>query len=107
MSASKTSPFPGVPAVLDGSAAVAECEGEASDAAAESPARPATRMGALWSRAAGEGHANAFGRPLLLVEAESEPAAVSAVAGLALTGLRTTGFVSGAGLLACRRELAA
>lgn len=107
MSASKTSPFPGVPAVLDGSAAVAECEGEASDAAAEAPARPATRMGALWSRAAGEGHANAFGRPLLLVEAESEPAAVSAVAGLALTGLRTTGFVSGAGLLACRQELAA
>ena len=107
MSASKAPPFPGVPAVMDGSAAVVRCEREASEAASEAPARPATRMGVLWSRAAAGGHTNAFGRPLLLVEAESEQASVSAVAGLALTGLRTTGFVSGVGLLACREELAA
>jgi pyruvate-ferredoxin/flavodoxin oxidoreductase len=97
--------FPGERAAMDGSAAVVRCEREASDATALPPSGEGTRMGALWAAEVARGHLNASGRALRRIELESEAAALSGITGLALTGLRTTGFIGGPGLTSLHEAL--
>ncbi|MEE8386027.1 MAG: 2-oxoacid:acceptor oxidoreductase family protein, partial [Dehalococcoidia bacterium] len=86
-------------------AAVVMCERHACDATATSRAIPGHRMGELWNREVAAGRLNSAGRPLLQVATAGDPAALSAIVGLALTGLRTTGFFDGTGLVAAYEAL--
>ncbi|MGE5386740.1 MAG: 2-oxoacid:acceptor oxidoreductase family protein, partial [Betaproteobacteria bacterium] len=90
--------YPGVREVVDGNAAVILVEREASDASGAYPAASSAQATAYWAEAAAAGHVNASGRALIFVRPESEHAAAGVVAGMAMTGLRTTGFASGQGL---------
>ena len=91
--------YPGQRAALEGGAAVVNGEAHACDAAATN--RIAVfRLAELWSNEVAAGRLNAAGRPLLNVAAAGDSAALSAIVGLALTGLRTTGFFAGSGLVA-------
>jgi pyruvate-ferredoxin/flavodoxin oxidoreductase len=103
----KSAPFkyPGTSVALDGGAAVVMCERHACDATASSRALPNHRMAELWAREVAAGTLNMSGRPLLQVAVPGDSAALSAVVGLALTGLRTTGFFDGTGLLAAHEAL--
>ncbi len=97
--------YPGTGVVLDSGAAVVMCERYACDATATSRTPPGHRMGELWAREVAAGRLNSAGRPLLQVAAAGDPAALSAIVGVALTGLRTTGFFDGAGLVAAYEAL--
>ncbi|MGB0128647.1 MAG: 2-oxoacid:acceptor oxidoreductase family protein [Rhodocyclaceae bacterium] len=90
--------YPGVRDAIDGNTAVIMCEREASDAAGAYPITPSTQMGEYWAEAAGAGHINVSGRPLIFIEPESEHAAAGVTAGMAMTGLRATNFSSGQGV---------
>jgi pyruvate-ferredoxin/flavodoxin oxidoreductase len=105
MNRSAQGKYPGGRAAMDGAAAVVRCEREASDATALPPLGEGTRMGALWAAEVARGHLNVSGRALRQIELESEAAALSAVTGLALTGLRTTGFIGGPGLASLHEAL--
>ena len=60
--------FPGVPAALDGSAAVVEMETAASEGAGAYPITPSTQMGEGWAQAVAEGRRNVNGRRLVFFE---------------------------------------
>lgn len=100
MKKSATYKYPGISVALDGDAAVVMCERHACDATTSSSAAPTHRMAELWAREVAAGTLNISGRALLEVEVAGDSAALSALVGLALTGLRTTGFFDGRGLLA-------
>ncbi|MDP6699455.1 MAG: 2-oxoacid:acceptor oxidoreductase family protein, partial [Candidatus Latescibacteria bacterium] len=97
--------YPGMCAALDGGAAVVLCERQACDATATSHTLPGRSMGEQWAREVAAQRLNMAGRPLLQVAAAGDPAALSAIVGLALTGLRTTGFFNGTGLVAAYEAL--
>jgi pyruvate-ferredoxin/flavodoxin oxidoreductase len=90
--------YPGVPAAMDGSAAVVEMETAGSEAAGAYPITPSTQMGEGWAVAVAEGRANVFGRRLIFFEPEGEHAAAAVTAGMSMTGLRATNFSSGQGV---------
>ena len=90
--------------MLGGGAAVVMCEANACDATATNPAA-AFPLAELWSSEVIAGRLNAAGRPLLNVTVAGDSAAISAIVGLAITGLRTTGFFNGAALVAAYEAL--
>ena len=90
--------FPGVPAAMDGSAAVVEMETAASEGAGAYPITPSTQMGEGWAQAVAEGRKNVNGRPLIFFEPEGEHAAAAVTAGMSMTGLRAANFSSGQGI---------
>ena len=55
---SSTARYPGIPAAVDGNAAVIACEREASDAAGAYPITPSTQMGEGWAAAKAAGATN-------------------------------------------------
>jgi pyruvate-ferredoxin/flavodoxin oxidoreductase len=89
---------------LDGGTAVVTCERHACDATATNRAA-GFRMAELWAREVAAGRLNAAGKPLLHVAVGGDSAVLSAIVGLALTGLRTTGFFDGTGLVAAYEPL--
>ncbi|MBI2962151.1 MAG: 2-oxoacid:acceptor oxidoreductase family protein [Deltaproteobacteria bacterium] len=90
--------YPGIPAALDGSAAVVEMETAASEAAGAYPITPSTQMGEGWAAALAAGTTNVHGRRLLFFEPEGEHAAAAVTAGMSMVGLRATNFSSGQGI---------
>ncbi|HUP41841.1 MAG TPA: hypothetical protein VM599_01385, partial [Thermoanaerobaculia bacterium] len=60
--------YPGIPAAMDGTAAVVAMETAAGEAAGAYPITPSTQMGEGWAVAAAEGTPNVHGRRLIFFE---------------------------------------
>ncbi|MBW2696663.1 MAG: 2-oxoacid:acceptor oxidoreductase family protein [Deltaproteobacteria bacterium] len=90
--------YPGILSSDDGSGAVVSAETAASEAAGAYPITPSTQMGEGWAAAVAAGVTNVNGRSLIFFEPEGEHAAAGVMAGLSMTGLRSTNFSSGQGI---------
>ena len=97
--------FPGVPAIVDGSEAVASIETRLSEVACAYPITPSTTMAAVYQAAVADGLTNLWGTPLRFVEPESEHSSASAAEGAALAGARVTNFTAGQGLILMKEVL--
>jgi pyruvate-ferredoxin/flavodoxin oxidoreductase len=100
-----TGAFPGRPAIVDGSEAIASVETRISEIAAVYPITPSTTMGAIWQTAVADGARNLWGTPLRFIEPESEHSSASAAEGAALAGGRVTNFTAGQGLILMKEVL--
>ena len=100
-----TARFPGAPAVVDGSEAIAHVEVRVSEAACSYPITPSTTMAAIFQAAVADGRTNLWGTPLAFIEPESEHSSASAAEGFALTGGRVTNFTAGQGLILMKEVL--
>ena len=98
-------PFPGIPAVMDGSEAVASVETRLSEIACVYPITPSTTMAAVFQAAVADGRTNLWGTPLRFIEPESEHSSASAAEGAALSGARVTNFTAGQGLVLMKEVL--
>jgi pyruvate-ferredoxin/flavodoxin oxidoreductase len=94
-----------VPAVVDGSEAIAHVEVRISQAACSYPITPSTTMASLYQAAVADGRANLWGTPLAFLEPESEHSSASAAEGFALAGGRVTNFTAGQGLILMKEVL--
>ena len=97
--------FPGIPAVADGSEAVAHVETRVAEAACAYPITPSTTMAALYQAAVADGKTDLWGTPLRFVQPESEHSSASAAEGFALAGGRVTNFTAGQGLILMKEVL--
>jgi len=97
--------FPGIPAVADGSEAVAHVETRVAEAACAYPITPSTTMAALYQAAVADGRTDLWGTPLHFLEPESEHSSASAAEGFALSGGRVTNFTAGQGLILMKEVL--
>ncbi len=105
-SAAPTSPpFPGIPAIVDGSEAIAHVEIRICEVACAYPITPSTTMAAVFQAAVSEGRPNLWGTPLRFLEPESEHSSASAAEGVALTGGRAVNFTAGQGLILMKEVL--
>jgi pyruvate-ferredoxin/flavodoxin oxidoreductase len=102
---SPTPEFPGIPAILDGSEAIAHVETRISDGACAYPITPSTTMAAVYQVAVANGTPNIWGTQLKFVEPESEHSSASAAEGFALAGGRVTNFTAGQGLILMKEVL--
>jgi pyruvate-ferredoxin/flavodoxin oxidoreductase len=98
-------PFPGIPAIVDGSEAIAHVETRIAEAACAYPITPSTNMATLFQVAVAEGKSNLWGTRLTFVEPESEHSSASAAEGFALAGGRVTNFTAGQGLILMKEVL--
>ena len=98
-------PFPGIPAIVDGSEAIAHVETRISEGACAYPITPSTTMAALYQAAVADGNTNLWGTPLRFLEPESEHSSASAAEGFALAGGRVTNFTAGQGLILMKEVL--
>ena len=106
MSSSNAVPrFPGIPAIVDGSEAIAHVEVRISEGACAYPITPSTTMAAIYQAAVADGRANLWGTPLTFIEPESEHSSASAAEGFALAGGRVTNFTAGQGLILMKEVL--
>jgi pyruvate-ferredoxin/flavodoxin oxidoreductase len=97
--------FPGLPAIVDGSEAIAHVETRLSEVACAYPITPSTTMAAVFQAAVANGRSNLWGTPLRFVEPESEHSSASAAEGVALAGGRVTNFTAGQGLVLMKEVL--
>jgi pyruvate-ferredoxin/flavodoxin oxidoreductase len=97
--------FPGIPAVADGSEAVAHVETRLAEAACAYPITPSTTMAALYQAAVADGRTDLWDTPLHFLEPESEHSSASAAEGFALSGGRVTNFTAGQGLILMKEVL--
>ncbi len=97
--------YPGLPAIVDGSEAIAHVETRISEAACAYPITPSTTMAALFQAAVADGKVNLWGTPLRFLEPESEHSSASAAEGFALAGGRVTNFTAGQGLILMKEVL--
>ncbi len=100
-----TPEFPGTPAIIDGSEAIAYVETRISDGACAYPITPSTTMAAVYQVAVANGTPNLWGTKLRFVEPESEHSSASAAEGFALAGGRVTNFTAGQGLILMKEVL--
>jgi pyruvate-ferredoxin/flavodoxin oxidoreductase len=98
-------PFPGIPAIVDGSEAVAHVETRVSEIACVYPITPSTTMAAIYQAAVADGRTDLWGTPLRFIEPESEHSSASAAEGAALAGARVTNFTAGQGLVLMKEVL--
>ena len=84
---------------MDGNSAAAYIAYAFSEAAAVYPITPSSPMAELCTHWAGEGKENIYGKPMKLVQMQSEAGAAGAVHGAALSGALATTFTSSQGLL--------
>jgi pyruvate-ferredoxin/flavodoxin oxidoreductase len=105
MTARTSVAYPGIPAVVDGSEAIAHVETRISEAACAYPITPSTTMAAIFQAAVADGRANLWGTPLTFIEPESEHSSASAAEGFALAGGRATNFTAGQGLILMKEVL--
>jgi pyruvate-ferredoxin/flavodoxin oxidoreductase len=98
-------PFPGIPAIADGSEAIAHVETRLSEVACAYPITPSTTMAAVFQAAVANGRSNLWGTGLRFVEPESEHSSASAAEGVALAGGRVTNFTAGQGLVLMKEVL--
>ena len=94
-----------MPAVVDGSEAIAHVEVRISQAACSYPITPSTAMAAIYQAAVADGRTNLWGTPLVFLEPESEHSSASAAEGFALSGGRVTNFTAGQGLILMKEVL--
>jgi pyruvate-ferredoxin/flavodoxin oxidoreductase len=97
--------FPGQPAIIDGSEAVAYIETRLAEACCAYPITPSTTMATLFQVAVADGKTNLWGAPLTFLEPESEHSSASAAEGFALAGGRVTNFTAGQGLVLMKEVL--
>jgi pyruvate-ferredoxin/flavodoxin oxidoreductase len=97
--------FPGIPAIVDGSEAIAHVETRLSEVACAYPITPSTTMAAVFQAAVANGRTNLWGTRLRFVEPESEHSSASAAEGVALAGGRVTNFTAGQGLVLMKEVL--
>jgi pyruvate-ferredoxin/flavodoxin oxidoreductase len=97
--------FPGIPAVVDGSEAIASVETRISEIACAYPITPSTTMAAIFQAAVADGRPNLWGSHLRFIEPESEHSSASAAEGAALAGARVTNFTAGQGLILMKEVL--
>ena len=97
--------FPGIPAIVDGSEAIAHVETRISEVACAYPITPSTTMAAVFQAAVANGRPNLWDTPLRFVEPESEHSSASAAEGVALAGGRVTNFTAGQGLVLMKEVL--
>jgi pyruvate-ferredoxin/flavodoxin oxidoreductase len=97
--------FPGKPAILDGSEAVAYVETRVSEGCCAYPITPSTTMATLYQVAVADGKPNLWGTQLVFIEPESEHSSASAAEGFALAGGRVTNFTAGQGLVLMKEVL--
>jgi pyruvate-ferredoxin/flavodoxin oxidoreductase len=97
--------FPGIPAIIDGSEAIAHVETRLSEVACAYPITPSTTMAAVFQAGVANGRTNLWGTPLRFVEPESEHSSASAAEGVALAGGRVTNFTAGQGLVLMKEVL--
>jgi pyruvate-ferredoxin/flavodoxin oxidoreductase len=97
--------FPGIPAIIDGSEAIAHVETRISDGACAYPITPSTTMAAVYQVAVANGTPNIWGTKLKFIEPESEHSSASAAEGFALAGGRVTNFTAGQGLILMKEVL--
>ena len=97
--------FPGIPAIVDGSEAVAHVESRLSEVACVYPITPSTTMAAIYPAAVADGRTDLWGTPLRFIEPESEHSSASAAEGAALAGARVTNFTAGQGLVLMKEVL--
>ncbi|MGD0862521.1 MAG: 2-oxoacid:acceptor oxidoreductase family protein [Candidatus Limnocylindrales bacterium] len=102
---SPTPEFPGIPAIIDGSEAIAHVETRISDGACAYPITPSTTMAAVYQVAVANGTPNLWGSTLKFIEPESEHSSASAAEGFALAGGRVTNFTAGQGLILMKEVL--
>lgn len=100
-----TVPFPGTPAIIDGSEAVAWVETRISEGCCAYPITPSTTMATLYQAAVADGRHNLWNTPLRFLEPESEHSSASAAEGFALAGGRVTNFTAGQGLVLMKEVL--
>ena len=100
-----TPPFPGIPAIVDGSEAVAHVESRLAEVACVYPITPSTTMAAIYQAAVADGRTDLWGTPLRFIEPESEHSSASAAEGAALAGARVTNFTAGQGLVLMKEVL--
>ena len=100
-----TPEFPGIPAIIDGSEAIAYVETRISDGACAYPITPSTTMAAVYQVAVANGPPNQWGTHLKFIEPESEHSSASAAEGFALAGGRVTNFTSAQGLILMKEVL--
>ena len=103
--ASAAPPYPGIPAIVDGSEAVAHVETRLAEVAAVYPITPSTTMAAIYQAAVADGRTDLWGTPLRFIEPESEHSSASAAEGAALAGARVTNFTAGQGLVLMKEVL--
>jgi len=99
------SPYPGIPAIVDGSEAIAHVETRISEGSCAYPITPSTTMAALYQAAVADGKTNLWGTALRFLEPESEHSSASAAEGFALAGGRVTNFTAGQGLILMKEVL--
>jgi pyruvate-ferredoxin/flavodoxin oxidoreductase len=97
--------YPGIPAIVDGSEAVAHVESRISEVACVYPITPSTTMAAIYQAAVADGRTDLWGTPLRFIEPESEHSSASAAEGAALAGARVTNFTAGQGLVLMKEVL--
>ncbi len=97
--------FPGIPAIVDGSEAIAHVETRLAETACAYPITPSTTMAAIFQAAVAEGRTNLWGTHLRFIEPESEHSSASAAEGVALAGGRVTNFTAGQGLILMKEVL--
>jgi pyruvate-ferredoxin/flavodoxin oxidoreductase len=100
-----TPEFPGIPAIIDGSEAIAHVETRISDGACAYPITPSTNMAAVYQTAVANGTPNIWGTKLKFIEPESEHSSASAAEGFAVAGGRVTNFTSAQGLILMKEVL--
>jgi pyruvate-ferredoxin/flavodoxin oxidoreductase len=97
--------FPGTPAIVDGSEAIASVETRLSEIACVYPITPSTTMASVFQAACANGATNLWGQPIRFIELESEHSSASSAEGAALAGGRVTNFTAGQGLLLMKEVL--
>jgi pyruvate-ferredoxin/flavodoxin oxidoreductase len=97
--------YPGIPAIVDGSEAIASVEVRVSEGACAYPITPSTTMATIFQGAVAEGRTNLWGTALSFLEPESEHSSASAAEGFALAGGRVTNFTAGQGLILMKEVL--
>ncbi len=100
-----TPPYPGIPAIMDGSEAIASVESRIAEGACAYPITPSTNMATLFQVAVADGRSNLWGTPLRFLEPESEHSSASAAEGFALAGGRVVNFTAGQGLILMKEVL--
>jgi len=98
-------PYPGIPAIVDGSEAVGHVETRLAEVACVYPITPSTTMAAIYQAAVADGRTDLWGTPLRFIEPESEHSSASAAEGAALAGARVTNFTAGQGLVLMKEVL--
>lgn len=105
MSSNDPARYPGIPAVMDGSEAIADVEIRIAEGACAYPITPSTNMAAAFQAAVADGRTNLWGTPLSFLELESEHSSASSAEGYALAGGRVVNFTAGQGLVLMKEVL--